>query len=117
MFHKMTVTNKPLDPYRAVGNPLGARSICVPGCQPPLTSSDFLDLFMLPLQYSLIWDLLSGLNYLHHSDLHLHGNLKSSNCLVDSRFVLRLSGFGPRFLARKTPTPFEDMDDAHVEGG
>jgi len=60
----------------------------------------------LKFKFSLIWDLLSGLNYLHHSDLQFHGNLKSTNCLLDSRFVLRLSGFGPKYLLKKSRTPF-----------
>ncbi|KAF2365187.1 Serine-threonine/tyrosine-protein kinase catalytic domain [Trinorchestia longiramus] len=46
------------------------------------------------LQYPLIMDLISGLSFLHKSHIKIHGNLKSSNCLVDSRLVLKLSGFG-----------------------
>lgn len=32
--------------------------------------------------------------YLHESPLRYHGNLKASNCLVDSRWVLKLTDFG-----------------------
>lgn len=32
--------------------------------------------------------------YLHDSPLRYHGNLKTSNCLVDSRWVLKLTDFG-----------------------
>ena len=32
--------------------------------------------------------------FLHGSELKTHGNLKSSNCVVDSRFVLKLTDFG-----------------------
>lgn len=35
-----------------------------------------------------------GLIYLQDSPLHFHGNLKASNCLVDSRWVVKLSDFG-----------------------
>ncbi|XP_018019418.1 atrial natriuretic peptide receptor 1 isoform X2 [Hyalella azteca] len=46
------------------------------------------------MKFSLLRDLLQGLNFLHKSALKMHGNLKSSNCVIDSRFVLKLSGFG-----------------------
>lgn len=32
--------------------------------------------------------------YLHDSDIISHGNLKSSNCLVDSRWVLQITDYG-----------------------
>jgi atrial natriuretic peptide receptor A len=51
-------------------------------------------------------DVVTGLHYLHHSSVGFHGNLKSRNCLIDSRFVVRLSGFGPKCLWRRKTTPF-----------
>lgn len=47
---------------------------------------------------SLINDLVSGMNYLHRSSIKSHGALKSSNCLVDSRFALKIADFGLHFL-------------------
>ena len=32
--------------------------------------------------------------YLHKSPIASHGNLSSANCLVDNRWVLKISGFG-----------------------
>ena len=42
----------------------------------------------------MINDIVKGLSFIHSSDISLHGNLKSSNCVVDSRFVLKLTDFG-----------------------
>lgn len=38
---------------------------------------------------SFIFDLLSALSYLHKSEIKFHGNLKSSNCLVTNRIILK----------------------------
>ena len=32
--------------------------------------------------------------YLHESQIGSHGNLKSSNCLVDSRWIVKITDFG-----------------------
>ena len=42
--------------------------------------------------------LFKGLQYIHSSVLGHHGCLSSSNCVVDSRFVLKLTDFGLEVL-------------------
>ncbi|CAB0004470.1 unnamed protein product [Nesidiocoris tenuis] len=49
-------------------------------------------------RYSLLHDLIKGMLFLHQSELKSHGSLKSSNCVVDSRFVLKIADFGLRSL-------------------
>ena len=42
-----------------------------------------------------------GLEYIHKSAVKQHGNLKSSNCVIDSRWVCKLTDFG----LQKVKTP------------
>ncbi|XP_055547938.1 atrial natriuretic peptide receptor 1 isoform X1 [Wyeomyia smithii] len=56
---------------------------------------------------SLIHDVVKGMAYLHNSDVGVHGKLRSCNCLIDGRFVLKISDFGLRTLT----TPSELMQD------
>ncbi|XP_077995970.1 atrial natriuretic peptide receptor 1-like [Glandiceps talaboti] len=39
-------------------------------------------------------DIVKGMEHLHKSRIHSHGNLKSSNCVVDSRWVVKVTDFG-----------------------
>ncbi|KAK6492683.1 atrial natriuretic peptide receptor 2-like [Huso huso] len=45
-------------------------------------------------RYSLINDIVKGMAFLHNSYIGSHGSLKSSNCVVDSRFVLKITDYG-----------------------
>ena len=47
------------------------------------------------------------MHYLQGSEIRSHGNLKSSNCVVDSRFVLKVTDFGLHSL-RGSPEEIED---------
>ncbi|XP_046529995.1 retinal guanylyl cyclase 2 [Equus asinus] len=42
---------------------------------------------------SLLLDLIKGMKYLHHREF-THGRLKSRNCVVDGRFVLKVTDYG-----------------------
>ncbi|KAG5320032.1 GCY3E cyclase, partial [Acromyrmex heyeri] len=43
---------------------------------------------------SLVGDIIRGMIYLHESVIKYHGSLSPSNCLVDSRWVVKLTDFG-----------------------
>ncbi|XP_024220627.1 guanylate cyclase 32E [Bombus impatiens] len=43
---------------------------------------------------SLVGDIIRGMIYLHESVIKFHGSLSTSNCLVDSRWVVKLADFG-----------------------
>ncbi|KPJ09994.1 Retinal guanylyl cyclase 2 [Papilio machaon] len=56
---------------------------------------------------SLLTDLVRGMRYLHASPLRVHGRLSSRNCVVDARWVLRVTDYGvPAFAhAQALPLP------------
>ncbi|XP_069678523.1 atrial natriuretic peptide receptor 1 isoform X2 [Periplaneta americana] len=56
---------------------------------------------------SLIHDVVKGMAYLHGSEVGVHGKLRSCNCLIDGRFVLKISDFGLKTLT----TPSEIVKD------
>ncbi|XP_067620043.1 uncharacterized protein [Eurosta solidaginis] len=43
---------------------------------------------------SLLTDLVRGMRYLHASPLRVHGTLTSRNCVVDARWVLKITDYG-----------------------
>ncbi|XP_054662667.1 retinal guanylyl cyclase 1-like [Grus americana] len=55
---------------------------------------------------SLLIDLIKGVRYLHHRDV-VHGRLKSRNCVVDGRFVLKVTdhGYNELLEAQRIPAP------------
>ncbi|XP_011301298.1 atrial natriuretic peptide receptor 1 isoform X4 [Fopius arisanus] len=63
---------------------------------------------------SLIHDIVRGMAYLHASELKSHGSLKSSNCVVDSRFVLKITDFGLHALRKPCPNDSEDDKDSYA---
>ncbi|CAD5111742.1 DgyrCDS1025 [Dimorphilus gyrociliatus] len=59
-------------------------------------------------KFSLIQDIVRGMSCIHSSEIKVHGNLKSSNCVVDSRFVLKITDFGVHSLRVKKSQEDED---------
>lgn len=52
--------------------------------------------------------------YLHNSELRSHGGLKSSNCVVDSRFVLKIADFGLRSLRNNHTNESNSGSDSYA---
>ncbi|CAF2857562.1 unnamed protein product [Rotaria sp. Silwood2] len=44
-------------------------------------------------KWSMLNDLVRGMRYLSNSPIRCHGNLKSRNCIVDSRWVLKVTDY------------------------
>lgn len=53
---------------------------------------------------SLLHDIVKGMQYLHSTDIRSHGNLKSSNCIIDGRWVLKITDFGLHEFKSKQDT-------------
>ncbi|XP_077870006.1 atrial natriuretic peptide receptor 1-like [Saccoglossus kowalevskii] len=66
-------------------------------------------------RYSLMLDVCKGLEYIQASFLKWHGNLKSSNCVVDSRFVLKLTDFGLHEIRASAPTVVQNGGGVYGE--
>uniref|UniRef100_A0A8C1VVF5 Guanylate cyclase n=1 Tax=Cyprinus carpio TaxID=7962 RepID=A0A8C1VVF5_CYPCA len=60
-------------------------------------------------RYSLINDIVKGMVFLHNSVIVSHGNLKSSNCVVDSRFVLKITDYGLESFHKEN-----NLEDMHA---
>ncbi|XP_055356096.1 atrial natriuretic peptide receptor 1-like isoform X2 [Paramacrobiotus metropolitanus] len=70
---------------------------CTKGSLSDVMENDALKLDW-PFRFSLTNDVISGMTYLHDSPIESHGNLTSSNCVIDSRFVLKITDYGLAFL-------------------
>ncbi|KAG1947936.1 atrial natriuretic peptide receptor [Pimephales promelas] len=55
-------------------------------------------------KYSLVSDIVKGMTFIHNSVIVSHGNLKSSNCVVDNRFVLKITDYGLSSIRTESDT-------------
>ncbi|XP_043535898.1 heat-stable enterotoxin receptor-like isoform X2 [Chiloscyllium plagiosum] len=53
----------------------------------------------LEFKISVMYDIAKGMSYLHSSKIEVHGSLKSTNCVVDSRMVVKITDFGCNAIA------------------
>ncbi|XP_074469038.1 atrial natriuretic peptide receptor 1 [Sebastes fasciatus] len=107
--HMRDVQNEHLT--RFIGACIDAPNMCIiteycpRGSLQDLMESDSITLDWM-FRYSLINDIVKGMLFLHNSVIVSHGNLKSSNCVVDSRFVLKITDYGLESL--RTSSCHED---------
>ncbi|XP_038550994.1 heat-stable enterotoxin receptor [Micropterus salmoides] len=59
------------------------------------------DTFMdMEFKISVMYDIAKGMSYLHSSNIEVHGRLKSTNCVVDNRMVVKITDFGCHTILR-----------------
>ncbi|KAL5020119.1 hypothetical protein ScPMuIL_003011 [Solemya velum] len=58
---------------------------------------------------SLLSDIVQGMIFIHHGQVVKHGRLHSGNCVIDSRFVLKITDFG-LFSVRKLDMPVKENE-------
>lgn len=76
---------------------------CPKGSLQDILENDDIKLdWMFKMSFAL--DLARGMEFLHKSSLRSHGNLKSSNCVIDSRWVLKLTDYGAITTHPEEPT-------------
>ncbi|XP_047986095.1 atrial natriuretic peptide receptor 1-like isoform X2 [Leguminivora glycinivorella] len=77
---------------------------CPKGSLQDILENDTIKLDWM-FKVSLMHDIVRGMHFLHGTDIRSHGNLKSSNCVVDSRFVLKITDFGLHALRTNEKDP------------
>uniref|UniRef100_A0A673A261 Guanylate cyclase n=1 Tax=Sphaeramia orbicularis TaxID=375764 RepID=A0A673A261_9TELE len=95
--HMRDVQNEHLT--RFIGASIDPPNICIiteycpRGSLQDILENDSITLDWM-FKYSLINDIVKGMLFLHNSVIFCHGKLKSSNCVVDNRFVLKITDYG-----------------------
>ncbi|XP_054463788.1 guanylyl cyclase C [Anoplopoma fimbria] len=54
----------------------------------------------MEFKISVMYDIAKGMSYLHSSNIEVHGRLKSTNCVVDNRMVVKITDFGCHTILR-----------------
>ena len=61
-------------------------------------------------KYSIISDIVEGMTYLHSTPHNYHGQLKSSNCVIDSRFTVKIINYGLKSLENERSSKYNDEE-------
>ncbi|GAB6020813.1 hypothetical protein CHUAL_003468 [Chamberlinius hualienensis] len=86
---------------------------CTRGSLQDVLSSDNIKLDW-SFKLSLLTDLVRGMKYLHSSPVRVHGRLTSNNCVIDARWVLKVTDYGlPSFYAAQG-LPFSKLAAADL---
>ncbi|KAF3846751.1 hypothetical protein F7725_003829 [Dissostichus mawsoni] len=66
----------------------------------------------MEFKISVMYDIAKGMSYLHSSNIEVHGRLKSTNCVVDNRMVVKITDFGCHHPESRQSifSPFLDVD-------
>uniref|UniRef100_T1IIM5 guanylate cyclase n=1 Tax=Strigamia maritima TaxID=126957 RepID=T1IIM5_STRMM len=62
------------------------------------------------VKFSILKDIARGMEYIHGSSIGSHGRLKSSNCMMDNRWSVRIGGFGLE-IVRRSPKISENISN------
>ncbi|XP_056019225.1 receptor-type guanylate cyclase Gyc76C-like isoform X2 [Ostrea edulis] len=80
---------------------------CSKGSLQDILENDDIQLDLMFIA-SIVFDIIRGITYLHESEIKSHGKLKSSNCVVDSRWVVKITDFGLTEFMSGTEEPLEE---------
>jgi len=74
--------------------------------------------FNMLFKLSFMSDISRGMEFLHQSKIQFHGNLRSSNCLITSRWEVKVGGYGLTQLnaSQRRDFPHGLTDAAHGGG-
>ncbi|RWS16378.1 atrial natriuretic peptide receptor 1-like protein [Dinothrombium tinctorium] len=70
------------------------------GCLTELLQNDEITIDW-PFRFSIIGDIIEGMCFLHSSPIAFHGRLKSTNCVIDGRFMVKIANFGLNEILRQ----------------
>ncbi|CAN8020881.1 unnamed protein product [Ixodes persulcatus] len=75
------------------GSPALVWEMCTRGSLTDVLASEDIRLDWT-FRLSLLNDLVKGMRYIHNSPIRHHGHLTSRNCVIDSRWVLKVTDYG-----------------------